>query len=91
MPDVPDVHVFEERPDVFLASLRFSGIEPLAGQYALEWQAVSDRTYAVWFKTNLNDTAWSPVQGGISGTEPACTCTADVDNVTGFFRVEVRP
>ncbi|MBI9020768.1 MAG: hypothetical protein JEZ10_05890 [Verrucomicrobia bacterium] len=56
----------------------------------VQWQAVSGKSYSVWFKTNLTDSVWSPAGSGIAGVEPLCTHTVITDSVTGFVYVEVE-
>ena len=70
--------------------LRVTGAAPVENGQEFSWQAVEDKSYTVWSKTNLNDVVWAEAGTGIPGVEPLCTYTVVTDSATCFVRVEVE-
>ncbi|VGO11781.1 Endo-1,4-beta-xylanase Z [Pontiella desulfatans] len=69
---------------------RITDAESVGNQLFFDWSAVTGKTYDVWFKTNLMETAWVLSDSGILGIEPECTSTVLTDHATGFIQVEVE-
>ena len=72
------------------SGLWITGQETVGNQLVFDWQAVSGKTYSIWFKTNLMDSVWTQKAFGIPGAEPSCTRTVVTDRATGFIRIEVE-
>lgn len=70
--------------------LELNGFNATNEQHLISWQAVEGKTYAVSHTTDLADPVWVEQESGIPGVEPECTYTVTVDNVTGFYRIEVE-
>ncbi|MDF7827077.1 hypothetical protein P4B35_23845, partial [Pontiellaceae bacterium B12227] len=70
---------------LWLINLRSSGT-----QIVFDWPSVSGKIYTVRFKTNLLDSAWNTVESNVLSTEPLNTSSVQVDNDTGFIRIEVE-
>ena len=70
--------------------LRGEEVVPVTNGHVFRWQAVNGKSYTVWFKTNLADSAWFELGTGISGAEPSSTYTVVTDSTTGFIRVSVE-
>jgi hypothetical protein len=72
------------------SGLWITGQELVGNQLVFDWQAVSGKTYSVWFKTNLTDSVWTEQDAGIPGVEPSCTYTLVTENAAGFIRIGVE-
>jgi hypothetical protein len=72
------------------SGLWITGQEIVGNQLVLDWQAVSGKTYSIWFKTNLTDSVWTQKDFGIPGAEPSSTGTVVTDSAAGFIRIEVE-
>ena len=70
--------------------LRAEEVVSVTNGQVFSWQAVSGKSYTVWFKTNLTDSVWIEQATGIAGVEPSSTHTVVTDTATGFVRVSVQ-
>ncbi len=70
--------------------LRMVDAEVLGGSLQLGWSSVTGKTYDVWFKTNLTESAWTLAEVGISGTASNSVSAVEIDSPAGFFQVEVE-
>jgi hypothetical protein len=59
-------------------------------QLNLEWQAVSNKTYTMWFTPDLVNKAWLRKSTGLVGSEPTSTESVQVDGDAGFYTVEAE-
>lgn len=73
-----------------LSVLQITGLNRTGTRWNLDWQAVSGKTYSVWFKTNLLDTSWTQLTNGMFSSEPSATTTVQSDSATGFIRIHVE-
>ena len=73
------------------SSLLITAMDSVGSQRTLSWQAVSGKTYTVWFTTSLTESVWLELDSAIPGVEPAFTCTVAIDSATGFLRIEAEP
>jgi YD repeat-containing protein len=64
---------------------------PSAGQFTIEWSAVSGRTYRVQYKNDLNETAWSDLAGDVIASGPTASKADGLTNLHRFYRVMLRP
>jgi hypothetical protein len=59
-----------------------------SGQITFGWTAVTGLTYLVEYKTDLAQTNWNPVAGGITATTDTLFMTNSIsDDPQSFFRV----
>lgn len=58
-------------------------INRAAGSIRLTWSSVVGKSYRVWYKNNLADAAWTPVNANITATGPSTSWT---DNPIGGSR-----
>ena len=64
----------------------------VAGDFVLNWQAVSGKTYTVEYKAKLSDSDWQTVATGVSGVQPTTELQLELGagQASGFFRVNVE-
>ena len=70
--------------------LRVEGVVPVTNGVQFSWQAVSGKSYTVWFKANLTDALWTEEATGVAGVEPFSSHTVVSDSPTGFVLIEVE-
>ena len=64
----------------------------VAGEFALNWQAVDGKSYAVDYKADLTDLLWTKIATGVAGVVPTTQfpIVLDLEQTSGFFRVRVE-
>ncbi len=73
------------------SALSFTHSIVQTNRLVLDWSSVSGKTYSVWYKTRLDDDAWTLGEKGIAGQGASCSSTVAVEKGTGFIRLEVEP
>jgi hypothetical protein len=61
------------------------------GTRTITWPAISNRTYRVQYKTNLNDLGWSNLVGDITANSATASKTDSTVAVTRYYRLQVLP
>jgi hypothetical protein len=70
--------------------LRFTGLTLSDDQVALQWSSASNRTYSLWWTTNLTANIWERIDSSITSTVPANVHTAEAAPGCRFFKVIVE-
>jgi len=61
------------------------------GSVVIRWTSVSNTTYRVQFKSDLNEGIWTDLAGDVLATESLATKTDAAGAAKRFYRIQVRP
>jgi hypothetical protein len=70
--------------------LEITDLSRSGNQLALTWQAVSSKTYTMWYTPDLVNKAWIRKSAGLVGSEPTSTENVQLDGGTGFYTFQVE-
>ena len=61
------------------------------GRFEVSWQSAANRTYTLLYKTDIAQTAWTPLETGIPSTPPKNQRILEPGVSSGFYRIQVEP
>jgi hypothetical protein len=64
-----------------------TSVSPSGGAFSLTWSAVAGQVYQVQFKTDLNQTNWTPLGSNLTASSSTLTASDSMTNAQRFYRV----